>query len=454
MARDSATDVRFEKMCRDAAIAAGFDPDERVNRVGEKPWPRWCEYKEEARKIMRVEKAERKAIEADAPPPYQPEQYKDAPLLVLGTHEENTLVQMKNCMSVGNVIGGVVCADGHLGYAVPIGGVIAYENQINISGVGFDIACGCYAAKLDIPYEKVKGNIPELLKKIKQEIPFGVGVINNTKINHDLFDDKEAWKSSDMEYFLSKARQQLGSCGSGNHYIDIMVDEAEQVWIGCHFGSRGLGHTIATKYLKMAGGKDGMHVPPAVVDDNSEIGQKYLIGMDLAGRYAYAGREWVIEKVREIMGGEILDRVHSHHNYAWKETHNGRDLWVVRKGATPAFPGQRGFVGGSMGDNAVIIEGVDSDKSKQAFYSTIHGAGRLFGRMQAKRTFTMEQMNDWLRKSGVTLLGGDLDESPMAYKRLAEVLPYHQETIKINHTLKPIGVIMAGSGDGFDPYKD
>ncbi len=121
--------------------------------------------------------------------------------------------------------------------------------------------------------------------------------------------------------------------------------------------------------------------------------------MQLAGRYSYAGREWVIERVRKIVGGAVTDMVHNHHNYAWRENHNGRDLWVVRKGATPAFPGQRGFVGGSMGDDAVIIEGVDSEEARASLYSTVHGAGRLFGRNEAKRRFSRAQMDQWLDRA-------------------------------------------------------
>ena len=121
------------------------------------------------------------------------------------------------------------------------------------------------------------------------------------------------------------------------------------------------------------------------------------------GATAYAGREWVVERVRRIIGGSVTDMVHNHHNYAWRETHDGVDLWVVRKGATPAFPGQRGFVGGSMGDDAVILEGVESEKSRASLYSTVHGAGRLFGRREAKRRFTRAAMDEWLRDRGVRL---------------------------------------------------
>jgi tRNA-splicing ligase RtcB len=203
------------------------------------------------------------------------------------------------------------------------------------------------------------------------------------------------------------------------------------------------------KYIKAAGGKDGINVPPAVVDVDSEIGRRYLAAMGLAGRYAYAGREWVVEHVRQIIGGTVTDTVHNHHNFAWQES----GQWVVRKGATPAFPGQRGFVGGSMGDDAVILEGVDCPEADRALHSTVHGAGRLFGRKEAKRRFTRVEMDAWLQRRGVMLAGGDLDESPMAYRRLPDVLAHHAATVRVLHTLRPIAVAMAGEGE-FDPWKD
>ena len=282
---------------------------------------------------------------------------------MFGEHEDGTLAQMRNCMAVGNVVAGTICADGHPGYAQPIGGVIGYEGQISISGVGFDIGCGNMAIRLDTPYAAIKDRVGEIIRDVAKVISFGVGRKNEERVEHALFDDGEAWRASDMEAYRPKAAGQLGTVGSGNHYVDLLHDAEGLVWIGVHFGSRGLGHTSATRYLKAAGGKDGMNVPPAVIDEASELGQRYIAAMELAGRYAYAGREWVCERVRKIVGGAETDRVHNHHNYAWRERHNDRDLWVVRKGATPAFPGQRGFVGGSMGDDAVIVEGVDGDGS-------------------------------------------------------------------------------------------
>lgn len=433
----------YEARARELAMAAGVDPDSRVGTG--RGAPAWCSYRQQARDEHVAREAAALVL------PEQPTQYTNAPLLVIGQHDPNTLAQMRNCMKVGNVVGGVICADGHLGYAQPVGGVIAYQDQISISGVGFDIGCGNMAIKTDL--QNVWFDAQAITREIAKVVSFGVGRTNDERVEHDLFDDADAWQASDMENYKSKARSQLGTVGSGNHYVDLMTDESGFVWIGVHFGSRGLGHTSATKYIKAAGGKDGINVPPAVVDVSSEIGSRYLAAMHLAGRYAYAGREWVCERVRRIVGGSVLDSVHNHHNFAWLEEHSEGKVWVVRKGATPAFPGQRGFVGGSMGDDAVIVVGVDGPDARGSFYSTIHGAGRLFGRKEAKRRFGREEMDAWLRERGVTLVGADLDESPMAYRRLPDVLAHHSQSVTIQHTLRPFAVVMAG-GSTDDPWKD
>ena len=440
----------FEARARELCVAAGIEPD---GRVGEgRGQPAWCTFRDAARKEQQLRETAAAAAEFASMRPQEP-QYRNSPLKVFGPHEDATIAQMRNCMAVGNAVAGVICVDGHLGYAQPVGGVIAYEKQLSISGVGFDIGCGNMAVRLDTPFSAVQSRVGEIAKDIARTISFGVGRANAERAEHDLFDDSDAWRASDMEAYRQKAVSQLGTVGSGNHYVDLMRDENGFVWIGVHFGSRGLGHTSATRYLKAAGGKDGMNVPPAVVDEDSELGQRYIAAMELAGRYSYAGREWVVERVRQIIGGRVTDMVHNHHNYAWRETHGGRDLWVVRKGATPAFPGQRGFVGGSMGDDAVILEGVDSEEAKASLYSTVHGAGRLFGRNEAKRRFTKAEMDAWLQARGVTLVGADLDESPMAYRRLPDVLAEHSGSVKVLHTLTPFAVVMAGEGE-FDPWKD
>lgn len=387
---------------------------------------------------------------------------------IYGQHDDRTIAQMKTCMATGSAAAGVLCADGHLGYAHPIGGVVGYTDHISISGVGFDIACGNMAVRLDTPASEIRPLISAILQDIAAVVSFGVGRKNEERVDHDLF-ESELWHAADVADLKPMAQSQLGTVGSGNHYVDLFEDEDGAVWIGVHFGSRGLGHKITTKYLAMADAKSGMEVPPALLDVNSDQGRGYLAGIELGGLYAYAGREWVVERVRQIIGGTVTFSVHNHHNFAWRETHNGIDMWVVRKGATPAFPGQFGFVGGSMGDDAVILRGIDNDESRAALYSTVHGAGRVMSRTEARGRFVRnpktgkkerqpgkirhDEWRSWLADKGVTVLGGDLDEAPQAYRRLPDVLAEHAATIEIVHTLRPIGVIMASAKE-FDPYKD
>ena len=392
-----------------------------------------------------------------------------AAIKIFGEHDDRTKAQMARCMDYGSVVGGVLCADGHLGYAQPVGGVIAYAEHISVSGVGFDIACGNMAVKLDVPRAAIADRIGPLMAEIAGTISFGIGRTNAEKVEHAVFDDP-LWQASEVSGKLKQmARDQLGTVGSGNHYVDLFADEDGLVWIGVHFGSRGLGHKTATAFIKLAGGADGIDVAPTILHQDSDLGRQYVAAMTLAGKYAYAGREWVVERVRAIIGGEVLDAVHNHHNYAWRERHGERELWVVRKGATPAFPGQRGFVGGSMGDDAVILRGVAGDASAASFYSTVHGAGRVMSRTEARGRSRKDpatgkrvrepgrvrhdEMQAWLRDKGVHLVGGDLDEAPQAYRRLPDVLAQHAGTVVIEHRLTPFGVAMAGA-DVFDPFKD
>ena len=296
-----------------------------------------------------------------------------------------------------------------------------------------------------------------------------------------------------------------------------MEDEDGRIWVGVHFGSRGFGHKTASGFLALAQGLpfDGrasegeMDSPPVLFELDSELGESYIAAMQLAGDYAYAGRDIVVDKVLEILGAESTHEVHNHHNFAWREEHFGRAYWVIRKGCTPARPGQEGFVGGSMGDESVILEGVESPANEQALYSTVHGAGRVMSRTQAAgrirrrkryacrtrdcdrvfdidgisshlgppkkgvcpdhpesgvmKVWVQEQIKpglvDWpavqarLREQGIVLVGGGADEAPEVYKRLPEVLAAHGDSIRVKHTLRPLGVAMAGR-DVHDPYKD
>ena len=380
--------------------------------------------------------------------------------VVVGLHDGRTVDQLRRCLDHDDAVAGALCADGHLGYSQPVGGAVAYREHVSVSGVGYDIACGNLAVRTDLPFGAVKDRVGPLLDAVAARVSFGVGRKNARPVEHPLFDDEEAWRAADAKHLREMARGQLGTVGAGNHYVDLFreaadgVSEAESpVWVGVHFGSRGLGHKLATQYLKRGGGRDGIDERPTLLHQDSDLGRAYLAAMELAGRYAYAGREWVASEVLGILGGRAALEVHNHHNFAWREEVEGAPAWVVRKGCTPAFPGQAGFVGGSMGDDAVVLEGAEGAGAAGLLRSTVHGAGRVMGRKQALRTLSREDMQAWLRGRGVQLRGGDLDESPMAYRRLDEVLAHHAGTVRVLHRLRPFGVVMAGPEE-FDPYKD
>lgn len=389
---------------------------------------------------------------------------------VYGSHDENTLSQFRNVLESAER--GALMADGHLGYVMPIGGVAAYHNKISPVGVGFDIACGNMAIRLDVKTDQIKLN--PILDRIEQEISFGIGQNNpHAPTNHPLF-ASDKWNAYDPKIrgeLKKLAREQLGTVGAGNHYVDIFKDDEDYIWVGVHFGSRGLGHKTASGFMNLSQNRPWQGRAPEVevlLDLDSDLGERYFTAMQLAGEYAYAGREWVCERVAKIIGADVIDWVHNHHNYAWKERHFGEEFVVVRKGATPAFPGQRSFVGGSMGDISVILKGIDGDESKTALYSTVHGAGRVMSRRKAAGKFKgwgkkrrqikpglikKDEVNEILRKKGVKLRGGGLDEAPQVYRKLNDVLNEHQNTIEIEHRLKPLGVVMAGP-DVYDPFRD
>ena len=397
---------------------------------------------------------------------------------IFGEHERQTLAQLERVAERAEHA--ALMADGHLGYVMPIGGVAAYRNQVSVAGVGFDIACGNAAIRTDLGLDDLRGrpggprrHLERIGDAIRDELSFGVGGVNRSPdapSDHPLFEDP-AWAAVPARHraaLLDKARGQLGSVGSGNHYVDVFADERDRVWVGVHFGSRGFGHTVASSFLAIGQGAEwGTRVREAEVifDLDAPAGHDYWALMNLAGRYAYAGREWAVRKAVGIIAGREVELVHNHHNFAWEEEHFGQRFVVVRKGATPAFPGQKGFVGGSMGDDAVILEGArgagpESPTGRlqvRALYSTVHGAGRVMSRTAAmgkrrrrsgkvlkRGKVSREMMMDWVEGRGVVLRGGGVDESPHVYRRLPDVLAAQGETVKVLHTLRPLVVVMAG----------
>jgi tRNA-splicing ligase RtcB len=436
-----------------------------------------------------------------------------------GRVDRRSLDQLERCMAAGDADFGVLCADHHPGYSQPIGGGIAYEGYVSPSGVGYDIGCGNKAVRTDLVRGDldVLGGVEPLMHEITGRISFGMGVPAQERTDHPVLDAIRAADFEPQRKLAQLAESQLGTVGSGNHYVNLMEDESGQVWVGVHFGSRGFGHRTASGFFALSQGLafgakfvDGeMDSPPVLFKVDSELGQAYISAMRLAGKYAYAGRDIVVAKVLEILGGNATHEVHNHHNFAWREEHFGRTYWVVRKGCTPARPGQEGFVGGSMGDESVILEGVESAENKQALFSTVHGAGRVMSRSQAAgrmrrrkryacrsrdcdRVFDIDGVSsnagvpkkgvcpdhpeaglmkvwveeqvkpgvvDWpavqarLREQGIVVLGGGADEAPEVYKRLPDVLAAHGDSIRVKHTLRPLGVAMAGR-NVHDPYQD
>ena len=400
-------------------------------------------------------------------------------IAIFGEHDAKTIAQLEDVGSRAERA--ALMADGHVGYVMPIGGVAAYRDKVSVVGVGFDIACGNAAIRTDLRYTpELAEQLPAVADAIQDGVSFGMGRKNradDAPVDHPLFRSAswDAVPGHAREGLRSKARAQLGTVGSGNHYVDVFADETGAIWVGVHFGSRGFGHTVASGFLAISqGAKWGARVPEreVLLPLEMPMGQDYWALMSLAGEYAYAGREWVARKVVSILGGSELELVHNHHNFAWREEHDGQQVIVVRKGATPAFPGQKGFVGGSMGDDAVIVRGVSNAEDRTAefqresLFSTVHGAGRVMSRTEAagKRNWktgkvlkpgrvSPQMMHDWVREKGVILRGGGLDESPHAYRRLPQVLAAQKGTIEVLHTLRPLIVVMAGA-DLFDPYKD
>src|SRR5881396_2088620 len=436
-----------------------------------------------------------------------------------GPVDERSLAQLERCMAAGDAELGVLCADHHPGYSQPIGGGIAYEGYVSPSGVGFDIACGVKGARTDLTRVDLdaQGGVARIMGEITRRISFGMGVPATERVDHPVLDRIRNADFAPQRKLAQLAESQLGTVGSGNHYVNVMEDEQGRIWVGVHFGSRGFGHKTASGFLALAQGlpfggrasEGEMDSPPVLFEVGSELGEAYVSAMELAGEYAYAGRDVVVSKVLEILGAEATREVHNHHNFAWREEHQGRTYWVIRKGCTPARPGQEGFVGGSMGDESVILEGVESAENEQALYSTVHGAGRVMSRSQAAgrirrrkryacrhrdcdrvfdidgissaagapkkrvcpdhpesglmKVWVQEQVKpgvvDWpavqarLQEQGIVLVGGGADEAPEVYKRLPDVLAAHGDSVRVKHRLRPLGVAMAGR-DVHDPYKD
>jgi len=403
--------------------------------------------------------------------------------------DTESLQQMRTCLSDERAAWGAMMADHHRGYGQPVGGVVAYRRAVSLTGVGVDIGCGMAGFRLDLTARDIgvsretlgrvrSRELERVMDLIATNVHFGVGVDANLAPDHPLFTDARWTVHPFISGLRELGRRQLGSVGGGNHFVDLTMDTHDRLWIVTHFGSRGFGNKAATAYGNVAQGRlmedkspqeDAM-APPVVCDLGTPLGDDYFATMELACDYARVGRLAVAGHVAGLLGARVVEEIDLNHNDARRERHDVgqglEDLIVVRKGATPIAPGLRGVVGGSMGDDLVIIEGQSCVATDIALASAMHGAGRALSRTQAagKKNWktgtrdgsgliSLSMMDDYLAPRGIIRRGGDVDESPQAYKRLEEVVAAHGQTIRVLETLRPLGVVMAGVGD-IDPYKD
>jgi tRNA-splicing ligase RtcB len=385
-------------------------------------------YGELARLLVEHVTAGRRFVPRDAPAPYQ----------VWGQGLEPTaLEQMKNACNLPVAAAGALMPDAHVGYGLPIGGVLATYDAVIPYAVGVDIACRMKMTVLDLPTRVLDDDQERLAKAIERETRFGVGGSFKTRRQHDVMDAD--WQVTSVTANLKdRAWAQLGTSGSGNHFVEFGVvsvlnssvglDTGDYLALLSHSGSRGTGAQIAGHYSKLARAAHP-ELPQELshlswLDLSSEAGQEYWAAMELMGRYAAANHALIHTHIARALGVEVLLDLENHHNYAWRERHqlpNGteRDLIVHRKGATPAGAGVLGIIPGSMGTPGYVVRGKGSAASLN---SAAHGAGRRMSRTKAKEMFTWDMAQQFLRARGVTLLSAGLDEVPMAYKDIDEVM--------------------------------
>ena len=247
-----------------------------------------------------------------------------APIAVRGDVDPRAVEQLRRCAAAGDAVAAAICADGHVGYSQPIGGVVAYRDHVSPSGVGYDIGCGNKAVCTDVLVADLRDDVARVMDEIVDRISFGVGRKNDEPVDHPVLDQIRDAAFEPQRALLETAAEQLGTVGAGNHYVDLFAGDDGYVWVGVHFGSRGFGHKTASGFLRLAAGlpfddrkepKGEMDSPPVLLPIDEGLGQSYIEAMNLAGAYAYAGRDVVVDKVLQILGTESTFEVHNHHNF-------------------------------------------------------------------------------------------------------------------------------------------
>ncbi len=371
--------------------------------------------------------------------------------------DEKSVQQMHNACELPVAVQGALMPDAHVGYGLPIGGVLATQNAVIPYAVGVDIACRVKLTVLDLPIESLDRRADILRDAIESETRFGVGGSFKHKRTHDVLDAD--WNVSPItRRNRDKAWAQLGTSGSGNHFVEFGVFSVEHDVLGLapgryvgllsHSGSRGTGAAVCDHYSKLAMDahrdlpKELVHL--AWLDLDTNAGREYWDAMELMGRYAAANHELIHKHIRKKLGAELLLDVENHHNFAWKERHHGREVVVHRKGATPAGAGVLGVIPGSMASPGFVVRGRGNPLSLN---SAAHGAGRVMSRTQARNTFTWKMAKEWLDREGVTLMSAGLDEVPMVYKNIHDVMAAQNDLVEVLAQFDPKLVKMAPAGE-------
>ena len=364
--------------------------------------------------------------------------------------EPGAVFQMETAMSLPVTVAGALMPDAHQGYGLPIGGVLATENAVIPYGVGVDIGCRMCLTLYDLPVHTLEKDKARLKQFLNDNTRFGAGKGFEKPMDDPIFERKEFREIPVVKTQKQKAFDQIGSSGSGNHFVEFGIAEltdarnefdlpvGNYLAVLSHSGSRGLGATIANHFTKLA--TQNRKLPPharhlAWLDLDSEEGQEYWQAMTLAGDYASACHHQIHQRLAKALGEKPLTMVENHHNFAWKEKlGNSREVIVHRKGATPAGKGVLGIIPGSMTSPGFLVRGKGVE---EAIYSASHGAGRIMSRRSALDTITAKDVKDILAQHGVELIGGGIDEAPMAYKNIHHVMASQADLVEVLGTFTP-----------------
>jgi tRNA-splicing ligase RtcB len=378
--------------------------------------------------------------------------------------EAGAIGQMEIAMRLPVTVGGALMPDAHQGYGLPIGGVLATNNAVIPYGVGVDIGCRMALSVFDIPDSHFMENMGKYKRELIAFTKFGAGAgwQGKMKAEHEVLDRGTFNMTPFLKDLQMKASEQLGTSGGGNHFAEFGIIELEADDAGLnlpkgkylalltHSGSRGFGATVAGHYTKIA--KELCRLPKeainlAYLDLDSAEGMEYWAAMNLAGDYASACHEVIHNRLAKAIGGTLLAKVENHHNFAWKETWNGQDVIVHRKGATPASKDVMGIIPGSMTAPGFLVRGKGAEA---AINSASHGAGRQMSRTQAIKNISQAEMRAILKDHGVTLIGAGRDEAPMAYKDIHTVMAAQTELVDVVAKFTPKLVRMAEDGSRED----